>query len=70
MSTTVEVELPEVEEIGLEEGRALFDRAARELVGMSGPRFLDKWDRGDYQGEDLDAHSGLVELVMLIPLGR
>ncbi len=70
VSTTVDLELPAVQEIGLEEGRALFDRRARELVGMSGRDFLEKWDSGHYEDCDLDDYPGIVKLYMLMPLAR
>ncbi len=31
-----------------EEGRALFDREAKRLFGISGEEFLRRWDGGEY----------------------
>ncbi len=31
-----------------EEGRALFERAARREPGISGAEFLERWDAGEY----------------------
>jgi hypothetical protein len=55
------------------EARALFDRQARRLVGMSGDQFLEKWDAGEYRDRDLDATSEgrkIAYLAKLIPFGR
>ncbi|MEO3856276.1 hypothetical protein [Acrocarpospora sp. B8E8] len=49
------------------EGRALFDREARTVLGISGEEFLDHWDAGDYADWDDPESAGLV---MLIPFGR
>lgn len=50
-----------------EEGRALFDRKARELLGISGDEFLKRWDRGDYM-EAVDPSVNAV--AVLIPFAR
>ncbi len=46
------------------EGRALFDRAARSDLGISGDEFLARWERGDYAGVEDPAAEGVA---MLIP---
>jgi hypothetical protein len=56
-----------------DEARALFDRQARRLLGMSGEEFLVKWDAGEYSHCDLDATPEgrrIAYLIMLIPFGR
>ena len=56
-----------------EEARALFDRQARRLAGMSGEEFLRRWNAGEYNGQNLDLDQETREiaaLVMLIPFGR
>jgi hypothetical protein len=56
-----------------DEARALFDRQARRLVGLSGEEFLAKWDAGEYRDRDLDATPEgrkIAHLVLLIPFGR
>ncbi|HEY7031774.1 MAG TPA: hypothetical protein VH482_10620 [Thermomicrobiales bacterium] len=64
-------EIPGVRFVTAEEGRALFDREARALLGISGEAFLRGWDRGDY-GPVPDTKDGrkLGRLVMLIPFAR
>jgi hypothetical protein len=57
----------EVVEATRDEGRALMDRAARELLRISGDEFLEKWDAGDYEGVDDPA---LTRVAMLIPFAR
>jgi hypothetical protein len=57
----------EVVEATHEEGRALLDRAARELLGISGDEFLARWDVGDYEGVDDPA---ITRVAMLIPFAR
>jgi hypothetical protein len=64
-------ELPPLVELSVEEARALFDREARRLVGLSGDEFLRRYDRGDYAGIDEDEFGRrVVELSFLIPFGR
>jgi hypothetical protein len=56
-----------------EESRALFDRQARALVGMSGEEFLRRWDAGEYEGRNLDEDQEtrkIAYLALLIPFGR
>ena len=57
----------EVVEATPEEGRALLDRAAREVLGISGDEFLAKWDAGDYEDSDDPA---ITRVAMLIPFAR
>jgi hypothetical protein len=56
-----------------EEARALFDRQARSLVGMSGEAFLRRWDAGEYADKNLDENQEtrrIAFLSLLIPFGR
>jgi hypothetical protein len=64
-------EIPGIRFVTAEEGRALFDREARALLGISGEEFLRRWDRGEY-GPVPDTKDGrkLGRLVMLIPFAR
>lgn len=67
-ATTTE-ELPAI--LPPEEARALFDRQARHLVGLSGDEFLARWDAGAY--DDLpDTPEGrrVSFLALLIPFAR
>jgi hypothetical protein len=57
----------EVAEATREEGRAMLDRAAREVLNISGDQFLAKWDNGEY-GDDDDPAAARV--AMLIPFAR
>ena len=50
------------------EARAIFDRAARRALRMSGAEFLRKWDAGEFR--DPDSDPGVMEVVMLLPLVR
>lgn len=52
-------------------GRALFDRQARRLLGISGEQFLRNWDTGEYRqmGDSPDANK-VVHLAILIPFAR
>lgn len=50
-----------------EEGRALFDRAAKDGLGISGEEFLTRYDNGDFNDSDDPAVAGVV---MLIPFAR
>lgn len=51
-----------------EEGRALFDNAARFYLGISGVEFVERWDSG-YYDEDPD-QPDVVDVVMLLPFAR
>lgn len=51
-----------------EEGRAIFDDAARRHLHMSGDEFLRKWDAGEF-ADDPDRPE-VIEVAMLIPLVR
>jgi hypothetical protein len=54
-----------------EEGRAMFDRQARELVGMSGDEFIRRWDAGEFRDvADSAGNLHILRLASLIPFGR
>lgn len=52
-----------------EEGFALLDERARELLGVSGTEFLRRWDAGEYAGRE-HGRGPVAKLAMLIPLAR
>lgn len=54
-------------ELTREEGMAMFDRQARERLGMSGEEFLRKWDAGEIDDPD---RNDVLMLVMMIPFIR
>lgn len=56
----------EVIELTREEGRALFGRRARELLGISGDEFLRRYDAGQLD----ECAEEVTELRMLIPFAR
>lgn len=47
-----------------EEGIAMFDRQARDRLGMSGQEFLRKWEAGEIEDPD---RNDVMMLVMMIP---
>jgi hypothetical protein len=51
-----------------EEGRAIFDAAARRHLRMSGDEFLQRWDAGEF-ADDPDRPE-VIEVAMMIPLVR
>lgn len=57
----------EVAEATRDEGLAMLDRAAREVLGISGEDFLARWDAGDYEAADDPA---ITRVAMLIPFAR
>lgn len=63
-------ELPTV--LPPEESRALFDRKARAILGISGPEFLRRWDAGEYRNltEETREERDIMHVAMLIPFGR
>lgn len=58
----------DVHEVSREEGRALFDKTARKLLGISGDEFLARWDRGDFDREP--EAEAVARVAMLIPFAR
>jgi hypothetical protein len=50
-----------------EEGRAMLDRAAREVLNMSGEEFLERHDAGEFADPDDPA---ITRVAMLIPFAR
>ena len=63
--------VPEVVWVSPEEGRRMFDEAAREWAGMSGEEFIRRYEAGEYadmvESED---NRHIVDLVLMIPLAR
>lgn len=49
------------------EGRAIFDRAARDSLRISGEEFLERWDAGEYEDSD---DLAVTQVAMLIPFAR
>jgi hypothetical protein len=66
----VSIRAVEVTELSREEGRALLDRAARDLLGISGEEFLRRWDAGGYEADRDRCEPDVTELAMLIPFAR
>jgi len=50
------------------QGRAVFDRAARRHLRMSGAEFRRKWEAGEFPDPDSDAD--VMRVAMLLPLAR
>jgi hypothetical protein len=63
--------VPPIVYVSAEEGRQMFDEAARELVGMSGEEFIRRWEAGEFESipDDLE-HRNYIELALMIPLAR
>ena len=57
----------DVAEISYEDGMAMLDRAAREVLNMTGAEFLQRWDAGDFEHTDDPA---ATRVAMLIPFAR
>jgi len=57
--------------IGAEEGRAMFDDAARRYMGISGEKFIQRWEAGEYDAiADSSDHWYVGFLGSLIPFAR
>ncbi len=56
-----------VEEISLEEGRAMLDEAARRHLNMSAAEFIEAWDEGRFADPD---SLGVQQVAALLPFGR
>jgi len=66
-----EVAVPAVIHLSDEEGRALFDSEARELLGISGVEFLRRLRAGEYDGvPDDPEHWDILYLAMMGTGGR
>jgi hypothetical protein len=59
----------EVIELSRSEGRALFDKACREELGISGDEFLHRLDAGEYPDCGC-CPEGVFQLRMIEPFGR
>jgi hypothetical protein len=57
--------------LAAKEARDFFDQRAREVLGMSGPEFLRRWDAGEYRDlpENADTRK-VLRIAALIPFGR
>jgi hypothetical protein len=60
----------EVSELTPEEAAEAFDRVARTALDLSGEEFLAALDEGKYDDVDPDAQSGLLDVLMALPLVR
>jgi hypothetical protein len=69
-STSLETDIDSLT-LSPEEGRALFEREARRLVGMSGEAFLRRLDAGEYDNlDDVPENWNIMRLEMLISFAR
>ncbi len=60
----------EVTECTPEEAAAAFDRISRSALDLSGEDFLAALDAGKFDDVDPDAHPGLLDVLMALPLVR
>jgi hypothetical protein len=60
----------EVSELTPEEAIAAFDRVARTALDLSGEEFLAPLDGGKFEDVVPDAHPGLLDVLMALPLVR
>lgn len=67
MSTHTDEQLPPVKELTPEEAWELFDRQAREWLGISGEEFIRRYNAGEITEEQLDYDSDVAILAMTIP---
>jgi hypothetical protein len=56
-----------VREASSEEGRALLDKMAHDLLSISADEFIEAWDRGDYRDSE---DPRVVRVSMLLPFVR
>lgn len=63
--------IPEVHLLTDEEAHAIFDKEARQVMGMSGEQFLRRYDAGEFKDmpDDIN-HLDYWDLVISIPFGR
>lgn len=62
----------QIRDLTPEEGRELFDRAARYYLNMSGEEFISKWDAGEFDDPDDRTKNPpeVMEVAMLLPFAR
>jgi hypothetical protein len=60
----------EVSELTPEEATAVFDRIVRSALNLSGEQFLADLDAGKFDDVEPDAHPGLLDVLMALPLVR
>jgi hypothetical protein len=64
---TVQTEGAVVEEMTADESRADFNAQVSDRLGITGPEFLERLDRGDYDNTDSE---DVIRLRILAPFGR
>jgi hypothetical protein len=57
-----------IRELSLEEGRKLFDEAARFYLKVSGEEFIRSWEGGEY--DDDPDRPEVMNVAMLLPFAR
>jgi hypothetical protein len=57
-----------VKDLSSKEAKAYFDRQARQHLHMTGPEFIRKWDRGQFNGSS--DSPAVMRVAMLLPFGR
>ena len=70
MSTRTDEKLPPIKELSPEEAWELFDRQAREWLGISGEEFIRRYEAGEFSEEQLDRDPDIVYLTMKLPAVR
>jgi hypothetical protein len=60
----------EANELTPEEVVVAFDRIARRALDLSGQEFLAALEAGSFDDVDPDAHPGLLDVLMALPLVR
>ena len=60
----------EAKELTTEEAAVAFDRIARTALDLSGEEFLAALDQGKFDDVEPDAHPGLLDVLMVLPLVR
>jgi hypothetical protein len=70
-SDTEDMSVSDVLWVSPEDGRRMFDEAARKYAGISGEEFIRRYDGGEYSTvPDDEEHRMIIELGMLVDIGR
>lgn len=56
-----------VEELSVEDGHRLFESAVRDALGIGRVEFMERLDRGEFDGTDSE---DVIRLRMIAPFGR
>lgn len=67
MGAHTDEKLPPIKELTPDEAWEMFDRNAREWLGISGKEFIRRYQAGEISAEQLDYDNDVIVLYMMMP---